>query len=61
MVVLDHCWGQLADCKAPQYVAVVDNALPRNAGGKLLTGKLRWQVGVESGQLMSGTVTAKHG
>ncbi|AKN17571.1 putative acyl-CoA dehydrogenase [Mycobacterium haemophilum DSM 44634] len=42
--VLDHCRGQLADFKVPQYVAVVDSALPRNAGGKLLKGKLRGQV-----------------
>jgi acyl-CoA synthetase (AMP-forming)/AMP-acid ligase II len=42
--VLDHCRAQLADFKVPQYVTVVDNALPRNAGGKLLKGKLREQV-----------------
>lgn len=42
--VLEHCSGQLADFKVPQYVAVVDEALPRNAGGKLLKGKLRQQV-----------------
>jgi len=42
--VLDHCRGQLADFKVPQYVSVVDSALPRNAGGKLLKGKLREQV-----------------
>lgn len=42
--VLDHCREQLADFKVPQYVAVVDSALPRNAGGKLLKGKLREQV-----------------
>jgi acyl-CoA synthetase (AMP-forming)/AMP-acid ligase II len=42
--VLDHCRGQLADFKIPQYVTVVDGALPRNAGGKLLKGKLREQV-----------------
>jgi acyl-CoA synthetase (AMP-forming)/AMP-acid ligase II len=42
--VLDHCRAQLADFKIPQYVTVVDNALPRNAGGKLLKGKLREQV-----------------
>ena len=39
--VLEHCRGQLADFKVPQYVTVVDEALPRNAGGKLLKGKLR--------------------
>jgi acyl-CoA synthetase (AMP-forming)/AMP-acid ligase II len=42
--VLDHCRAQLADFKVPQYVTVVDSALPRNAGGKLLKGKLREQV-----------------
>ncbi len=42
--VLEHCRGQLADFKVPQYVTVVDEALPRNVGGKLLKGKLRGQV-----------------
>jgi acyl-CoA synthetase (AMP-forming)/AMP-acid ligase II len=42
--VLDHCRARLADFKDPQYVTVVDEALPRNAGGKLLKGKLREQV-----------------
>lgn len=42
--VLDHCRAQLADFKVPQYVTVVDAALPRNAGGKLLKGRLREQV-----------------
>ncbi|OBI05011.1 acyl-CoA dehydrogenase [Mycobacterium scrofulaceum] len=42
--VLEHCREQLADFKVPQYVTVVDSALPRNAGGKLLKGKLREQV-----------------
>lgn len=42
--VLDHCRGQLADFKVPQYVTVVDRALPRNAGGKLLKARLREQV-----------------
>ncbi|WP_175611275.1 MULTISPECIES: class I adenylate-forming enzyme family protein [unclassified Mycobacterium] len=42
--VLDHCRAQLSDFKVPQYVTVVDSALPRNAGGKLLKGKLREQV-----------------
>jgi acyl-CoA synthetase (AMP-forming)/AMP-acid ligase II len=42
--VLEHCRGQLADFKVPQYVTVVDEALPRNAGGKLLKGKLRKEV-----------------
>jgi acyl-CoA synthetase (AMP-forming)/AMP-acid ligase II len=39
--VLDHCRGQLAEFKVPQYITVVDSALPRNAGGKLLKVKLR--------------------
>ena len=43
-VVLDHCRARLADFKVPQYVTVIDSALPRNAGGKLLKGKLREQV-----------------
>jgi len=42
--VLDHCRERLADFKVPQYVTVVGEALPRNAGGKLLKGKLREQV-----------------
>jgi acyl-CoA synthetase (AMP-forming)/AMP-acid ligase II len=43
-VVLDHCRARLADFKIPQYVTVVGEALPRNAGGKLLKGKLREQL-----------------
>ncbi|ORW04284.1 class I adenylate-forming enzyme family protein [Mycobacterium kyorinense] len=42
--VLDHCRGQLADFKIPQYITVVTEALPRNPGGKLLKGQLREQV-----------------
>jgi acyl-CoA synthetase (AMP-forming)/AMP-acid ligase II len=42
--VLEHCRGELADFKIPQYVTVVAEALPRNAGGKLLKAKLREQV-----------------
>jgi acyl-CoA synthetase (AMP-forming)/AMP-acid ligase II len=42
--VLEHCQGQLADYKVPQYVTVVTEALPRNAGGKLLKAKLRDEV-----------------
>ncbi len=41
--VLDHCRRQLADFKVPQYVSVASEALPRNAGGKLLKGLLREQ------------------
>jgi acyl-CoA synthetase (AMP-forming)/AMP-acid ligase II len=42
--VLAHCREQLADFKIPQYVSLVAEALPRNAGGKLLKGQLRDQV-----------------
>ncbi len=42
--VLEHCRGQLADFEVPQYVTIATGALPRNAGGKLLKGKLREQV-----------------
>lgn len=42
--VLEHCRGQLADFKVPQYVAVAAQELPRNAGGKLLKARLREQV-----------------
>lgn len=42
--VLDYCRGQLADFKVPQYVAVVSEALPRTASGKLLKAQLRTQV-----------------
>ncbi|WP_280236583.1 class I adenylate-forming enzyme family protein [Nocardia cyriacigeorgica] len=43
-VVLTHCRNQLADFKIPQYITVTDEALPRNAGGKLLKATLREQV-----------------
>lgn len=33
--------GQLADFKVPQYVAVLQDPLPRNAGGKVLKPVLR--------------------
>lgn len=42
--VIDYCSGQLADYKIPQYVTVVADPLPRNAGGKLLKAQLRQQV-----------------
>lgn len=42
--VLAHCREQLADFKVPQYVTVVGDALPRNAGGKLLKAQLRDEV-----------------
>jgi acyl-CoA synthetase (AMP-forming)/AMP-acid ligase II len=42
--VIDHCRSHLADFKVPQYVTVVTEALPRNAGGKLLKAHLREHV-----------------
>ncbi|WP_067972129.1 class I adenylate-forming enzyme family protein [Mycolicibacter icosiumassiliensis] len=42
--VVNHCRGQLADFKVPQYIAVVTEALPRTASGKLLKTQLREQV-----------------
>jgi acyl-CoA synthetase (AMP-forming)/AMP-acid ligase II len=42
--VLEHCRAQLADFEVPEYVTISTSALPRNAGGKLLKGKLREQV-----------------
>ena len=39
--VLGHCHAHLADFKVPQYVAVSEQALPRNPSGKLLKTKLR--------------------
>jgi long-chain acyl-CoA synthetase len=39
--VLRHCRARLADFKVPQYVAVREEALPRNPSGKLLKGQLR--------------------
>ncbi|HEY0225855.1 MAG TPA: class I adenylate-forming enzyme family protein [Mycobacterium sp.] len=42
--VLEHCRRELADYKIPQYVTLATDALPRNAGGKLLKAKLREQV-----------------
>lgn len=42
--VVAHCGEHLADFKVPQYVTVLDKALPRNAGGKLLKKRLRDEV-----------------
>jgi acyl-CoA synthetase (AMP-forming)/AMP-acid ligase II len=42
--VIAHCRDHLADFKFPQYTTVVTEALPRNAGGKLLKNQLREQV-----------------
>lgn len=39
--VLAHCADRLADFKVPQYIAVVTEALPRTASGKLLKTQLR--------------------
>ena len=39
--VIAHCREHLADFKVPQYVAVREEALPRNPGGKLLKKQLR--------------------
>jgi acyl-CoA synthetase (AMP-forming)/AMP-acid ligase II len=40
-LVLAHCRAHLADFKVPQYIAVREFPLPRNAGGKLLKAQLR--------------------
>ncbi|MPY81118.1 MAG: AMP-binding protein [Actinophytocola sp.] len=42
--VIAHCRSTLADFKIPQYATVFTEALPRNAGGKLLKNQLRQQV-----------------
>ncbi|MGW5002905.1 class I adenylate-forming enzyme family protein [Streptomyces hydrogenans] len=39
--VIAHCRDRLADFKVPQYATVVTEALPRNAGGKLLKNRIR--------------------
>lgn len=39
--LIEHCRERLADFKVPQYVTVVGEPLPRNAGGKLLKAALR--------------------
>ena len=41
--VLAHCRAHLADFKCPQYIALRDQPLPRNPGGKLLKAQLRDQ------------------
>jgi len=41
--VVTHCRKHLADFKVPQYVAVRDEPLPRNPGGKVLKTPLREQ------------------
>lgn len=42
--VLQHCRANLADFKIPQFVVTSADALPRNAGGKLLKNTIRGQV-----------------
>jgi long-chain acyl-CoA synthetase len=39
--VIGHVRELIADFKVPQYVALRDEALPRNPGGKVLKGRLR--------------------
>src|SRR6185312_8509106 len=39
--VIDHVRSQIADFKVPQYVAVREDPLPRNPGGKVLKKQLR--------------------
>jgi long-chain acyl-CoA synthetase len=39
--VLAHCRVHLADFKVPQYVAILEDPLPRNPAGKLLKAQLR--------------------
>ncbi len=39
--IVDYSRAHLADFKVPQYIAVREEPLPRNPGGKVLKGKLR--------------------
>jgi acyl-CoA synthetase (AMP-forming)/AMP-acid ligase II len=39
--VIAHVADEIADFKVPQYVAVRDEPLPRNPGGKVLKAQLR--------------------
>ena len=39
--LLAHCRARLADFKVPQYIALRDEPLPRNPGGKVLKAQLR--------------------
>ncbi len=41
--VLEHSREHLADFKVPQYIAIREDPLPRNPGGKILKGQLREQ------------------
>jgi len=36
-----HCRSRLADFKVPQFIALRDEQLPRNPGGKVLKAQLR--------------------
>jgi acyl-CoA synthetase (AMP-forming)/AMP-acid ligase II len=42
--VIRHAAARIADYKVPQFVAIYDRALPRNAAGKVLKHLLREQV-----------------
>jgi long-chain acyl-CoA synthetase len=39
--IVAHCRAHLADFKVPQYVALREEPLPRNPGGKVLKAQLR--------------------
>ena len=39
--IIAHVRGHLADFKVPQYVALREQPLPRNPGGKVLKAQLR--------------------
>ncbi len=41
--IIAYCRSRLADFKVPQYVALREDPLPRNPGGKVLKGQLREQ------------------
>ncbi|HEX5225376.1 MAG TPA: AMP-binding protein [Solirubrobacteraceae bacterium] len=41
--IIAHCRANLADFKVPQYVALREEPLPRNPGGKLLKAQIRDQ------------------
>jgi acyl-CoA synthetase (AMP-forming)/AMP-acid ligase II len=42
--VIRHAAARIADYKVPQFVAILEGALPRNPGGKVLKHVLRDQV-----------------
>ena len=39
--IVGHCRAHLADFKVPQYIALREDPLPRNPGGKVLKAQLR--------------------